>query len=88
MKKSLILFIALLFGLGFVFSSCVTTDKQVVKPNNSNFMAPKIELEAFMVPQYDGYWYISAKTKPTKGEAGNRGAFLPMTFTFKITNTK
>jgi len=85
MKKSLILFIALLFGCGLVFSSCVTTETQV-KPNNSNFVAPKIELESFMVPQYDGYWYISSKTKPTKGEAGNRGAFLPMSFTFKITN--
>ena len=85
MKKSLILFIAFLFGCGLAFSSCVTTETQV-KPNNSNFVAPKIELESFMVPQYDGYWYISSKTKPTKGEAGNRGAFLPMTFTFKITN--
>ena len=85
MKKSLILFIALLFGFGLVFSSCVTTSEQV-KPNNSNFVAPKIELEAFGIPQYDGYWYISAKTKPLKGEAGNRGAFLPMEFTFKITN--
>ena len=85
MKKSLILFVALLFGFGLVFSSCVTTSEQV-KPNNSNFVAPKIELESFMIPQYDGYWYISAKTKPLKGEAGNRGAFLPMSFTFKITN--
>jgi len=85
MKKSSILFVALLVGFGLVFSPCVTASEQV-KPNNSNFVAPKIELESFMVPQYDGYWYISSKTKPTKGEAGNRGAFLPMTFTFKITN--
>ncbi|MCP4577136.1 MAG: hypothetical protein GY846_12715 [Deltaproteobacteria bacterium] len=85
MKKSLMLFIALLVGFGFVFSSCVTTDSQV-KPNNSNFVAPKIELESFMIPQYDGYWYISKKVKPTMGQAGDRGAFLPMTFTFKITN--
>jgi hypothetical protein len=86
MKKSLILFIALLFGLGFVLSSCVTADKQIVKPNNSNFMAPKIELAGFEVPQYDGYWYIAKSIKPTKGQAGDRGAFLPMSFTFKITN--
>ena len=85
MKKSLILLIALLFGCGLVFSSCVTTETQV-KPNNSNFVAPKIELESFEVPQYDGYWYISKKVKPTMGQAGDRGAFLPMTFTFKITN--
>ncbi|EFK07796.1 conserved hypothetical protein [delta proteobacterium NaphS2] len=85
MKKSLILLIALLFGFGLVFSSCVTTDTPV-KPNNSNFVAPKIELAGFEVPQYDGYWYIAKTVKPTKGEAGDRGAFLPMTFTFKITN--
>ena len=85
MKKRLMLFIALLVGFGFIFSSCVTTSEQV-KPNNSNFVAPKIELEGFMIPQYDGYWYISKKTKPTKGQAGDRGAFLPMEFTFKIAN--
>ena len=86
MKKSLILLIALLFGCGLLLSSCVTTTEKQVKPNNSNFVAPKIELEAFEVPFYDGYWYISKKTKPAKGDAGDRGAFLPMTFTFKITN--
>jgi len=41
MKKRLMLFVALLVGFGFVFSSCVTTDTQIVKPNNSNFVAPK-----------------------------------------------
>ncbi len=85
MKKTLILLTALLFGCGLVFSSCVTTETQI-KPNNSNFVAPKIELAGFEIPQYDGYWYIAKSVKPTKGEAGDRGAFLPMTFTFKVTN--
>ncbi len=85
MKKSLMLLVVLLFGFGMVFSSCVTTETPV-KPNNSNFVAPKIELASFEVPQYDGYWYIAKKVKPTMGEAGDRGAFLPMAFTFKITN--
>ncbi|MBW1781018.1 MAG: hypothetical protein JRL30_09795 [Deltaproteobacteria bacterium] len=83
MKKKLALMTVLIFGLSFAMMSCVTTQ---VKPNESNFVKPKIELEAFEVPFYDGYWYISKKTKPTKGDAGDRGAFLPMTFTFKITN--
>ncbi|OQY48639.1 MAG: hypothetical protein B6240_04420 [Desulfobacteraceae bacterium 4572_87] len=39
-----------------------------------------------MVPQYDGYWYFSKKTKPTKGEAGDRGAMLPLSFLFNIEN--
>jgi archaellum component FlaF (FlaF/FlaG flagellin family) len=85
MKKSLILFVALLFGFGLVFSSCVTTDSQV-KPNENNFMAPKVTLDSFMVPQYDGYWYFSKKAKPTKGDAGDRGAMLPMSFLFNIEN--
>ena len=66
MKKRLILLVALLFGFGLVFSSCVTTDSQV-KPNNSNFVAPKIELAGFEVPQYDGYWYVAKSVKPTHG---------------------
>ena len=83
MKKKLVLLTVLIFALSVALASCVTTK---VKPNESNFVKPKIELEAFEVPFYDGYWYISKKTKPTKGDAGDRGAFLPMTFTFKITN--
>ena len=83
MKKKLVLMIVFIFCLSVALISCVTTQ---VKPTEKNFVAPKIALEAFMVPQYDGYWYISSKTKPTKGGAGNRGAFLPMSFVFKITN--
>jgi hypothetical protein len=83
MKKRLVLMTVLIFGLSVAMMSCVTTQ---VKPNESNFIAPKIELEAFEVPFYDGYWYIAKGVKPTKGDAGDRGAFLPMTFTFKITN--
>ncbi|MDQ1333071.1 MAG: hypothetical protein QG552_21 [Thermodesulfobacteriota bacterium] len=83
MKKRLALMTVLIFGLSVAMMSCVTTQ---VKPTEKNFVAPKIELEAFEVPFYDGYWYFAAATKPTKGEAGDRGAFLPMTFTFKITN--
>ncbi len=83
MKKKLALMTVLIFGLSLAVMSCVTTQ---VKPTESNFVAPKIELEAFEVPFYDGYWYFAKATKPTKGDAGDRGAFLPMTFTFMITN--
>ena len=83
MKKKLAFTIVLIFGLSVALMSCVTTS---VKPNENNFLAPKIALESFWVPFYDGYWYISGKTKATKGDAGNRGAFLPMNFVFKITN--
>ena len=83
MKKKLVFTLVLIFGLSVALMSCVTTS---VKPTESNFIAPKIALESFSVPFYDGYWYISGKTKATKGDAGNRGAFLPMSFVFKITN--
>jgi len=83
MKKKLVLMTVLIIGLSVALMSCVTMQ---VKPTNTNFLAPKIALESFAVPFYDGYWYISGKTKPTKGGAGNRGAFLPMSFVFKITN--
>ena len=83
MKKKLVLMTVLIFCLSVALMSCVTMQ---VKPTEKNFIAPKIALELFAVPFYDGYWYISGKTKPTKGGAGNRGAFLPMSFVFKITN--
>lgn len=86
MKKSLILLIALLFGCGLVLSSCKTTETQIVKPNENNFIAPKVSLDSFEIPQYDGYWYYSKKTKTTKGDAGDRGAMLPMSFLFSIEN--
>ncbi len=83
MKKKLVLMTVLIFCLSVALISCVTTQ---VKPTEKNFIAPKITLESFEVPQYDGYWYISKKTKPTKGQAGDRGAFLPMSFVFNIEN--
>jgi len=83
MKKKLYLLIVLIFGLSAGMMSCVTTQ---VKPTESNFIAPEVTLELFEVPFYDGYWYISSTVKPTIGEAGNRGAFLPMSFIFNIHN--
>ncbi|MFH1241052.1 MAG: hypothetical protein V1689_01700 [Pseudomonadota bacterium] len=84
MKKKLALMMLLTFGLSVALMSCVTTQ---VKPTAANFVAPKISLESFMVPFYDEYWYIAKSVKPTKGEAGDRGAFLPMTFVFNVKNT-
>jgi hypothetical protein len=82
MNKRLALMTVLLFGLAVVFASCAALQT----PTEANFKDPIITLESFMVPQYDGYWYFSAKAKPTKGKAGDRGAPLPMTFLFNIEN--
>lgn len=83
MKKKVVLMTVLFFGLGVILASCAGMQ---TKPTAANFKAPQISLEEFMVPQYDGYWYISSKTKPVKGKAGNRGAPLPMTFLFNVNN--
>ena len=83
MNKRIVLMTVLIFGLGVILASCAGMQ---VKPTEANFKAPEIALESFEVPQYDGYWYYGAKTKPTKGKAGNHGAPLPMSFLFNITN--
>ncbi len=72
----------LIFGLGVVLASCAGMQN----PSNSGWKDPVITLESFNVPQYDGYWYYGAKTKPTKGKAGNHGAPLSMSFLFNIHN--
>jgi hypothetical protein len=80
-KRSTILLIAFIFGMGVIFASCAGMQ---VKPTAANFKAPKIALEMIDVPQYDGYWVYS-KMKPTKGKGGG-SAPLPIAVTFNITN--
>lgn len=73
----------LLPGLVLLLASCAGVQ---AKPSESNFEKPSLSLELFEVPQYDGYWYYSGKVEPTKGEAGDHGAPLPMSFLFNIEN--
>jgi hypothetical protein len=83
MHKRLVLLTLMIFALSVVFVSCAGMQ---VQPTAANFKSPVITLNSFEVPQYDGYWYISSKTKPAKGDAGDRGAPLPMSFLFDIQN--
>ena len=80
-KRSTMLLIALVFGMGVLFASCAGMQ---VKPTAANFKAPVIALELIEVPQYAGYWVYS-KMKPTKGKGGG-SAPLPLAVTFNITN--
>ena len=82
-KKSATLLMALIFGMGVLFPSYAGLQ---TKPTATSFKNPAIALELIEVPQYDGYWYYGAKTKPAKGKAGNHGAPLPLAVTFNITN--
>jgi len=81
MKKILlpVLTVTLLF-----FAACASV--QTGQPDMSKFVAPTIKLEMFEVPQYDGYWFYGKDVKPTKGDPGDRGAPLPISFLFSIKN--
>ena len=83
MKKKLAFLTVLMFGLSLGLMACVTTP---VKPTTDNLKNPVITLESLEIPQYDGYWYVAKGVKPTKGEAGDRGAFLPLSFLFSVQN--
>lgn len=67
---------------GMIISACAWSQK----PKAVKFKDPIITFKSFMVPQYDGFYYYDTDIKPTKGEAGNHGAPLPMTFLFSIQN--
>jgi len=82
-KKSTVLLIAFIFGVGALMVSCAGMQ---TKPTEANFKNPVIAIELIDVPQYDGYWFYGGNIKPTKGEAGNHGAFLTIAVTFNITN--
>jgi hypothetical protein len=82
MKKRLAILAVLLLGFAVIFASCAGMQK----PTAANFKDPVITLESFMVPQYTGFWFYSAKEKPVKGDAGNHGAPLPLSFLFNVQN--
>ncbi len=83
MKKKLAFLTVLIFGLSLGLMACVTTP---VKPTTANLKDPVITLESMEIPQYDGYWYYAKDAKTVKGEPGDRGAFLPMSFLFTVQN--
>lgn len=82
MKNKFAVMLAVFVTVIFVAIGCVTAQKKA----EAGFQDPVISLEMMNVPQYDGYWYFAASVKPTKGEAGDRGAPLPMSFLFNIHN--
>jgi hypothetical protein len=82
-KKSTVLLIAFIFGVGALLVTCAGMQ---TKPTAANFKDPVLAIELIEVPQFDGYWYYGGNIKPTKGEAGAHGAALPVAITFNITN--
>jgi len=82
MKKKMGMLTVFVIAAAFVFVSCAGMQK----PTESNFKAPVITLEMFEVPQYDGWYYYAGSVEPTKGEKGDHGAPLPMSFLFNVEN--
>lgn len=81
MRKQSILLVALsVFVAAAFMTGCAAT------PSEKNFKDPTISLSHVEVPYYVGYYYLSSKVKPTKGNAGNYGAPMMMAFIFDITN--
>ena len=81
MRKQSILLVALsVFVAAALMTGCAAT------PSEKNFKDPTISLSHVEVPYYVGYYYLSSKVKPTKGNAGNYGAPMMMAFIFDITN--
>ncbi len=83
MQRKVFGLLGLIFLICFV-GACATTPAG--QPDMSKFTAPVIKLEMFEVPQYDGYWFYGKDVKPTKGDPGDRGAPLPLSFLFSINN--
>jgi hypothetical protein len=84
LKKSTVLLIALIFGIGVLFVSCAGVP---TKPTAANFKNPVITLDYIGPSYYEGFWYYG-KAKLAMGKAPKGGGSSPVTleFVFEITN--
>lgn len=82
MTKRSLLYVPFIFAIAVVFASCAGVQ---TKATESNFKAPVITLES-LESRYDGWWYYSKKVEPTKGDPGENGAPMTMSFLFNIQN--
>jgi len=83
-KKSTVLLIALIFGIGALFASCAGVQ---TKPTAANFKDPVITLDYIGTSYYEGFWYYG-KAKVAMGKAPAGGGSSPVTleFVFEIAN--
>ncbi len=83
-KKSTVLLIALIFGIGALFASCAGVQ---TKPTAANFKDPVITLDYIGPSYYEGFWYYG-KAKVAMGKAPAGGGSSPVTldFVFEIAN--
>ncbi|MBW2005814.1 MAG: hypothetical protein JRI72_14675 [Deltaproteobacteria bacterium] len=83
-KKYTVLLIALIFGMGVLFTSCAGVP---TKPTAANFKDPVITLDYIGPSYYEGFWYYG-KAKVAMGKAPKGGGSSPVTldFVFDIAN--
>lgn len=82
MMKRLLLAVLPIAAIAVVLASCAGMQ---TKATEANFKAPVITLES-MEARYDGWWYYAKTITPTKGDPGDNGAPLAMSFLFNIHN--
>lgn len=51
-----------------------------------DMVTPRIALERFEVSHYDGFWLFDKSARPARGEAGEHGAPLAVSFIFLVEN--
>lgn len=83
-KRSTILLIALIFGMGVIFASCAGVP---TKPTAANFKDPVITLD-YIGPSYYTGWWTYGKAKVALGKAPKFGGSSAVTleFVFEIAN--
>jgi hypothetical protein len=83
MIKRSLLAVLFITAAAMMLASCA--GMQTTKATEANFKAPVITLES-VEARYDGWWYYAKTITPTKGDAGDNGAPLAMSFLFNIQN--
>lgn len=83
MRKTTIVLICL---AAMVAAAFFTGCAGMQKASESNFKDPVISLSHVEVQKYWGWWYYSAKVKPTKGKAGDYGAPMVLAYIWEIQN--
>jgi len=83
-KKSTVLLIVFIFGVGALFVSCAGMQ---TKPTAANFKDPVIELDSVQLTYYEGWWYYGkAEVAMGKAPAGGGSSPATLAFVFEITN--
>ncbi|MBW1784801.1 MAG: hypothetical protein JRL30_29165 [Deltaproteobacteria bacterium] len=83
-KKSTVLLIAFIFGVGALLVSCAGMQ---TKPTAANFKNPVITLDSVQLSYYTGWWtYGKAKVALGKAPEFGGSSAVTLAFVFEITN--